>query len=281
MFHDSLITFKAQLFSLCFLCCCLFSTQLFAQTKVLRIPGNVQGDKVRNPYVDELLRLIFAKQSIDLTIQYNRDRLSQGRALKELADGGDIDLNWSVTTSERETHLLPIRIPIYQGLIGWRTFLIHKDNQAKFAEVKSVEDLRAFIAVQRFDWPDYKILQANNLLVEGNISFEIMHKAVLTGLADYFPRSVLEIIREHKKHNIKDLVIEPSLLIKYPSAYYFFVHPKNIELAQTIESGFKKAIADGSFARLFARYHGDSLQQLFIENRHVIELNNPLFPQQN
>lgn len=63
MFHDSLITFKAQLFSLCFLCCCLFSTQLFAQTKVLRIPGNVQGDKVRSPYVDELLRLIFAKQS--------------------------------------------------------------------------------------------------------------------------------------------------------------------------------------------------------------------------
>jgi len=256
----------------------LVSDLALGKTQTLVIPGNAQGKAIRNAYVDELLHLIFKKQGLELDIEYNRESMSQGRALKELAEGDVIDLNWSVTTREREQKLLPIRIPIYQGLVGWRVFFIHRQKEQMFKQVMQAKDLRPLLAVQRFDWPDYRVLLANNLTVEGNISYDNMYKSVASGLADYFPRSVLEIVREKKSRNSRALMIEPSLLVKYPSAYYFFVNKNNKALASLIETGFNQAIADGSFERLFQRYHGEHLKLLNLEKRRVIELQNPYFP---
>lgn len=258
----------------------LFFNLSFATEQKLVIPGKLHGKEIRNPYVDELLRLIFNKLDIDLTIDYSPEGLTQGRAMKALADGKLINLNWSVTTKEREQQLLPIRIPIYKGLIGWRVFLIRTGEQDKFSQINHINDLQKFLAVQRFDWPDYKILLANNLNVEGNISFNKMYDAVISGLADFYPRSILEIIGEsnNSTFNNKELSIERSLLIKYPSAYYFFVNTKDVTLAKTIEKGFKIAIEDGSFERLFLRYYGENLKKLELDKRRTLELNNPYFP---
>jgi hypothetical protein len=262
--------------------CSLLANLSFGAAQKLVIPGKLQGNEIRNPYIDELLRLIFTKLEIDLTIDYSAEGLTQGRAMKALSDGKLVNLNWSVTTIEREQQLLPIRIPIYKGLIGWRVFFIRSDEQDKFSQVKTINDLQRFLAVQRFDWPDYKILLANNLNVEGNISFNSMYDAINSGLADYYPRSILEIIGESNndtlKLNKKGLGIERSLLIKYPSAHYFFVNSKDVILAKTIEKGFKIAIADGSYERLFLRYYGENLKKLELDKRRTLELNNPYFP---
>jgi len=252
----------------------------FGAEQKLVIPGNYQGKEIRNPYVDELLHLIFNKLDIDLTIDYIPESMTQGRALKALSDGELINLNWAVTTKEREQQLLPIRIPIYQGMIGWRVFFIRTEDQYKFSLVNNVTDLQKFLAVQRFDWPDYKILLANDLNVGGNIPFDKMYEAVISGLADFYPRSVLEVIREKNNYTLNDkgLSIERSLLIKYPSAYYFFVNTKDVILAKTIGKGFKIAIEDGSFESLFLRYYGENLKKLELDKRHTFELNNPYFP---
>ena len=106
-----------------------------------------------------------------------------------------------------------------------------------------------------------------------------MHKAVVTGLADFFPRSVLEITREKKRHaDLTELMVEPNILVKYPSAVYFFVNKENQELANQIEKGFEKSIADGSFAKLFNQYFGTALEELNLDKRRVFVLENPLMP---
>jgi len=262
------------------LICSLCIRSSFAAEQRLIIPGKLQGKEIRNPYIHELLQLIYSKLDIDLTIEYSPEGLTQGRALKALSDGQLVNLNWSVTSKEREEKLLPIRIPIYKGLIGWRVFYIRSDEQEIYSQVKSLDDLQQFLAIQRFDWPDYKILLANNLNVEGNIAFNKMHDAIHSGLADYYPRSILEIIGESNNYKLtsKGLSIESSLLIKYPSAHYFFVNPKDIVLAKSIEKGFKMAIEDGSFASLFLRYYGENLKQLNLKKRRTFTLKNPYFP---
>lgn len=249
-------------------------------TVKLVIPGPSTPFKVRNPFVEKLLKIIFAKQNINLKLEYAKENISQGRALKELNNSGVIDLTWSVTTHEREQSLLPIRIPLYQGFIGWRVFIIHKDNQPTFDKVNSVSGLGELLAIQRFDWPDHQIFVENNLDVDGSLPFAQMYKAIENGLADYFPRSVLEVTRELNALQSEQLVVENTLLLKYPASYYFFVGKNNHELAKTITKGFELVLADGSYQILFQESFGNALKALNLKQRKVIHLQSSLMPNQ-
>lgn len=138
--------------------------------------------------------------------------------------------------------------------------------------------MKNYTAVQRFDWADYEILKDNLLPVEGNLSFVNHSKAVLDGLVDYFPRSVLEAESEITETRNQQLIIEPNLVLKYPSAHYFFVNKNNSALASVIEKGFQALIANGDYQALFNQYFGASLKKLNLENRTVIHLKNASFP---
>ncbi len=245
------------------------------------IPGASAPFSVRNPFIEQLLVMVFAKQNITLELVDAPENITQGRALKELNSPDILDLTWSVTTVEREQNLTPIRIPIYQGFIGWRVFVINKNNQEKFSAIDNVEQLSKLLAIQRFDWPDYQIFLENNLKVDGSLPFSQMYKAIESGLADYFPRSVLEVTRELNELNSDKLTIEQTLLLKYPSSYYFFVGKNNTELAECIEKGFEIALADGSYQLLFQQHFGPALDILNLNERKILYLSSSLLPAQN
>jgi hypothetical protein len=59
---------------------------------------------------------------------------------------------------------------------------------------------------------------------------------------------------------------------------YFFFSRKRPELAETVRIGMEKAIADGSFERLFQQHFAASLQRTQLDQRQLIELHNPLLP---
>ncbi len=246
----------------------------------LVIPGPSTPFKVRNPFIEKLLKLIFAKQNIELTLEYAKENISQGRALKELNNNGVIDLTWSVTTHEREQALTPIRIPLYQGFIGWRVFIIRKGNQTMFDNITSLNELGKLLAIQRFDWPDHQVFIDNNLDVDGSLPFAQMYKAIENGLADYFPRSVLEVTRELNSIKSNQLTVENSLLLKYPSSYYFFVGKNNTKLAEMIKRGFALVLADGSYQLLFQECFGSALKALNLKQRKVLHLKSSLMPEQ-
>lgn len=263
-----------------FIALLFISLESFAHSVRLIIPGPSAPFKERNPFVEQLLTMIFAKQNIKLELVYATENITQGRALKELDNNDIINVTWSVSTIAREQSSIPIRIPIYQGFIGWRVFIIDKDNQEKFNKINSLIELNEMLAIQRFDWPDYQIFIENNLAVDGSLPFSQMYKAIETGLADYFPRSVLEVTRELKLINSDQLAVEQTLLLKYPSSYYFFVGNNNPELAQTIKKGFELAMADGSYQLLFQQHFGHVLATLNISERKVFQLKSSLLPVQ-
>ncbi|QOL24648.1 transporter substrate-binding domain-containing protein [Thalassotalea sp. LPB0316] len=275
-------------FVVCVLLCCAPINVAYGQAQQtseqqlspieLVIPGPLDGNAVRNPFIEDLLKLVFKQEGYNLSLVYFKRQYTQGRALRELEHGSDIDLNWSTTSIEREQHLRAIRFPLYRGLIGWRVALIRQGDDEQFARVTTLDDLKQYLAVQRFDWTDFDVFKENDLPIEGNFTFATMSKAVRTGLVDYFPRSVLEIGNEIKHPRNNELAIEQTLLFKYPAAYYFFVNKKDEALAQTVESGLIKAFKNGSYQILFNRHFGESLALLNLDSRKIIHLTNSTFP---
>lgn len=253
----------------------LLAMPLAAELRVAHVAPQGARD-MRTEYPLAMLRLALAEAGVTYRLQQTEE-MHQSRALKLLAHKQGIDVVWTMTSPEREASLRPIRIPLYKGLIGWRVLLVQREQLARFANIDS-DQLSQLLAVQGHDWPDAQILQANGFNVLPVTGHESLFELLNRGRVQYFPRSVIEVLDEFNNHPDLALAIEPGLLLYYPTAIYFFVHPDNDTLAQALELGLERAIANGKFDALFNRMNGPMLAALKIPQRRVISLQNPLLP---
>ncbi len=236
-----------------------------------------KGDPLLH-YMLSLLKLACSKAGATCQLR-SGPAMVQGRAIQELqSQQGRIDVMWTMTNRERERLLLPIRIPLYKGLIGWRVALLPPGKAHLLAEVNSLKTLARFTAGQEHDWPDTTILQAAGLPVVSTPDYEPLFTMLAKHRFDYFPRSVIEIQNEQRTHAELRLEIDQHILLHYPTAFYFFVSPHRPKLAQMIRQGLEQAVSDGSFDTLFQQYHGDKLRALKLDKRQIIHLANPLLP---
>lgn len=190
-----------------------------------------------------------------------------------------IDIHWMHTSNELESRLIPIRIPLDRGLFGWRLVLINKSNRDLLKTVSNESDLKEFIFLQGYDWPDTAILEANGFHLEtSSTNFKNIFRMLQRKRADIFPRSVLEIWDEVEQQHNNAIVIDPYILIYYPTAFYFFVAKDNQPLADAIEKGLERALEDGSFAALFEQHYAGMIRKAEIENRRIIIIDNPILP---
>ncbi len=202
--------------------------------------------------------------------------VQQGRSLLLLRKKIEINVAWSMTSKERESGLRPIKIPIYKGLYGYRLFLVHRDQRARFhTGLSQMELAHERLAMQGHDWPDMKVLKHAGFNVEGTIMSDNMFELLEKGRVDYFPRSMLEIWREARKFRYRGLVVEPNLALSYPAYIFYFVHPDDQILGDAIETGLLAAIKDGSFDILFDTVIGDAVKKSQLSKRRVFRLDNP------
>lgn len=258
------------------ICLLVTSVPLHAATLVRYPLPEADGDR-RDDYPVALLALILQKAGGQMKPVPSGERWSQARTLVHLAEGRVIDVAWSMTSIAREEELLPVRIPIFKGLIGWRVALVRRGQEQIFARTRTSKDIDMLVAGQGQDWPDTEILRANGLPVVDSTSYDGLFRMLVGGRFDYFPRSVAEITAEARTRQ-QELSIEPNVVFRYPTAAYFFVNPRNTKLAATLRRGFEIAIADGSFDDLFNAHFGHALRALNLGGRRVIELSNPILP---
>jgi ABC-type amino acid transport substrate-binding protein len=246
-----------------------------AGVEIVRFPKpEFEGDR-RYDYVTELLQLALSKTSTPYRLQTADFPMNQERQVLEIEAGRTIDVGPIPSSAEREARLLPIRIPLNKGLLGWRLGLVRKGEQALTANVKTLDDLKKLRLAQGQEWPDTQILQGNGVTVITAPKYEGLFKMLVGKRFDYFPRSVMEIWDE-QAINADTLEVEPHLALHYFYDAYFMVNRKNTKLAEDIRAGLEKAIADGSFDKLFQQYFGERLRKARLETRTVIELKNPL-----
>lgn len=249
-----------------------------AGTRVIVYPKPVSDKDKRINFPVTLLQLALEKSTNSYQLQARKQVTLQARALEELKKKQGIDVVWSMTSIQREQELLPIRIPIYKGLIGWRLLLIHQSNLDFFRSLTELEQLADKTAGQGHDWPDTTILQANGLRVHAASSYEGLFKMLAIDRINYFPRSIIEIWEEYLAHKDKGIVICPGVILQYPTAFYYFVNKDNQQLAVDIENGLEKAIADGSFDALLQERYGKFFKKTDLSQRTVFPLHNPLLP---
>lgn len=256
--------------------CLLLVWQVAATgAEVVRFPKpEFEGDR-RYDYVLQVLQLVLSKTGTDYRIELAGAPMNQERQVQELEAGRTIDVGPIPSSAEREARLLPIRIPLNKGLLGWRLGLIRKGDKGLFAGVNTLDDLKRVRLAQGQEWPDTQILQANGIPVITAPKYEGLFKMLTGKRFDYFPRSTMEIWDE-QENNADALEVEPHLALHYFYDSYFMVNRNNTKLANAIRDGFEKAIADGSFDKIFQQYFGERLRKARLETRTVIELRNPL-----
>ncbi len=261
----------------------VLSGQLHAEILVRHVGPEEKVD-IRKFYFIDLLTLALKKSSErfgPFKMQQHPQSIGQSRAFLHLKDRRYLDVVWSMTSRERETIARPIRIPLMKGMMGYRVLIVHRQKQQGFGAICRLDQLKKFIAVQGDDWPDTQILRRNGLRVADSNNYLMLMSHIDSGRFDYFPRTALEAWKELETVEHDNLTVDQHLLIRYPAAIYFFVHQNNRQLAERIEYGLRQAMNDGSFDELFINHpsHINAFKSLNIQKRRVLELDNPLLPE--
>lgn len=204
--------------------------------------------------------------------------MEQGRMMHELQRGALVHVANFAPNAERERRLIPIRIPVTQGLLGYRVCLIRAGEQAAFDAVAGREDwTRQGLSIgQGTHWPDTAILEANGLRVVRSVKYEPLFDMLAKGRFDCFSRSVSEVLPELEKHADKGLVLEKGLVVVYRLPTFFFVSKQHPVIAQRLKYGMQQLIADGSLAAFIRRQFAAPLKAIGIQHRRVVALENPL-----
>lgn len=252
----------------------------WSATWTITYPRPLTENDQRTDYPVELIALALEQTGVNYRLTPSDAVLGQVKALKQLGENRGVNVVWSMTDKDREVNLLPIRIPIYKGLIGWRVFLVKKDKVSEFSRIKNLQGLIQHKPIQGAEWPDTKILQSNGFDVFTSKSYTSLFSMLTQGQGDFFPRSLVEVWGELDSEDLDEsLVVEPSLGIKYPTAMYLFVNRNNKTLARLLEVGLEKAIANGQFDELFNEHFAQSLERANMDSRFFYEINNPLLPE--
>lgn len=256
--------------------------QVSAKELVVKIrPFREKNIDVTQEYKYQVLELILAKtEATDgpFRIVIAGDEMIKQSRVIDLVNQGELSLIMTMTSRQREEAMLPVRIPIYKGLFGYRIFIIRSSDREKFTMVTNRQQLQNLWAGLGHDWPDLQILKHNGFNTVGGANYRGLFAMLQEGRFDYFPRGLPEPWREVVEEEARDITVEPTLLLHYYAPAYFFVSRTNPKLAERIERGFEMAIGDGSFQQLFDThwYIQNTLKKADLKNRRVFRLTNPL-----
>lgn len=262
----------------------LLTTQTYAMD--VRYPKPKLAHDTRYAYHIELLKLSLEKTKeeygLSNVIPAQKD-MNELRLVKILIQGGeDIDVIFKPTSKELEKKLTPVRIPLDKGLLGWRIFLIKKENQAKFSAIKTFDEFKTLTVGQARDWGDVAIYEHNGIKVVKGSNYKNLFPMLLTGRFDYFARGVEEAPAEWKtrREKMPDLHIEKSIVLHYPFVRYFWVanSAKGDILRERISKGLEIMIKDGSYENTFMKFKKNTLEKINLSNRIIFELENPFLP---
>lgn len=164
----------------------------------------------------------------------------QNRTFRLLNVPGELDVTYSMTSSEREIAYLPIKVPLLDGLLGKRQLLVRKSNREAFEGVTE-DELKSMVGCQGDNWPDSDILELNGYALYRAEQFESLFHMLERGRCDYFPRGINEILYDYQKFNGRygELHMLDNVMLRYHAPVYFFVGKHNEALASRIEFDLK------------------------------------------
>ena len=192
---------------------------------------------------------------------------------------GRLTVMYLSTTPDFEKTLVPVRIPVDKNLGGYCVFLIRKEEQQRFANVRTLDDLRRFSYGLGLGWIDVGILRANGFNVVTGSSYDGLFEMLLQRRFDVFLRAAVEVLDEvdRRKGAFPDLRIEESIILYYPLPMYFWFSrtDEGRRLAARAEEGMRMMIADGTYDAIFDKYQRHKIERLHLKDRRIFRISNP------
>lgn len=229
----------------------------------------------------QLLRLVLAKTGqpdVQLDVR-DGQAISQSRATRQLVSG-ELDVLAFGTNAERERDLLPVRFDISFGMVGLRLLLIRREDQARIRRMDSQAMRRQLVFGLNTDWADLPVLRANGFKVVAASGYQNLFAMLSDRHFDAFPRGLNEALLEMRRFGPQypELAIESSKALYFSYPIYFWVHKSRQDLAERIDTGLKRALADGSLRQLFEQHHQREIRFLAQSPREVILLRSDALP---
>ena len=244
--------------------------------------GPESARDVRYQYHWEILRTALEKTRPkwgDYLIAASEVMTEQRQQLELKNATGKLNVMYLGTTPDFERNLIGIHIPVDKNLGGYNVFLIRAGDQARFANVRTLDDLRKFSYGLGLGWVDVGILRASRVNVGTGSSDDGLFEMLGQKRFDVFLRAATEVLDEYEKQKGREkrLAIEPTILFYYPLPMYFWF-PKTEEgrrLAARAEEGMRMMIADGTYDQIFDRYQRKKIETLRLKERKLFTIANP------
>lgn len=196
---------------------------------------------------------------------------------RHMLEQGMLDVLPLIQSKEYDEDLIPINIPLTEGLISQRVLVAARSKLEMFENVRSLEEFRALGLAGAFGekWFDSRVWAENGLehicMADWNLIFAMLTRPGRN--IDYFPRSVLEAQTEIE--DFPDLAIVPDLLFSYDKSIIIYLSPKHGELKPVLDKALQEAQRSGLIRELLDKYYGRDVNNLELDKRTVIHLKTP------
>lgn len=246
---------------------------------IARFPAPLMDDDPRAYYTQALIELAFSETPeqgpghvVFATAPQERLRIEA-----ELEKGTRLNIYLMPGTNAYDSRFLRVDVPVDRGLLGLRVGVIRAEDQARFAELRTLDDLRQIRIGSVLGWHLTDILQHNSLTTNVVPVYEDLYRMLVRNRLDLISRGATEVLREQAEMHFAypDTMIETDLLLRMPLAFYIYVSPGHPALHQRIQTGLHRAIANGRFEAVFLEWFGHDLEALKLDSRHIIDLSVP------
>lgn len=240
-----------------------------------------------NHHVNEQYYLALIAAALDITksshgpyhIQYSEQALTSERKHELLVAGESLNIDrlvgFPIVRGPR-AKLLRVDAPILQGAMGYRVLLIHKEKQALFDSIFSLEQLSALPMGFGRGWESH-VYTHNQFHVTESLNMTSLLKMLAGQRYAFVPLGIIEIEDSYQLEGkqANNLVIENNLLLYMPLPVYFYVSPNAPKLAERLQMGLHALNKSGVMDKLFREHFGSRLARLNLSKRRLIELENP------
>ena len=242
--------------------------------QVVRFPGRAEepGDQ-RGEFATELLALVLDRSRERFRLEVVGGMNTPRRI--QAAQVGDVDVVSLPHHATATARLIPVRHPLQRGLLGVRVLLARPETAERLMTIGSLEELkRGYVMGYGTTWFDREVMAGLGFRMEYGSRYTGLFEMLRAGRFDYLTRGVGELWAERQQPQLagSGLVVVPGIALYYPLDHYFHVAPQRPALARSIERGFQRALADGSYAALFERHYGEAMREIGLDSRSIIHV---------
>ncbi|WP_410499188.1 hypothetical protein [Chitinibacter sp. S2-10] len=251
-----------------------------AMTFIYNTPESARD--TRNDYTWRILRTALERTRNrygDFVLKPSTGVMNEARQIQEMTARSSL-INTMVlpVRSKLEPDLIPVRIPVERGLLGYRVLLIRAEEQSLFDKIKTLDELRTIRIGQGATWIDTKILTDQGFRIVSGMTYEGLFNMLKYKRFDAFSRGVAEAAHELKEwqSHIPNLAIEKRILLYYPMPAYFWF-PNTVDgrmRAERVKKGLTEMTADGTMKKMFNQEYAPLLKQLNLAGRLLFRIPN-------